>query len=65
MPAAQIIALATTAVVASAIAAYFAYYTVKYGKDASTPLESWITARRHRDSLDKELAKILGDKESS
>jgi len=49
---------ALLAVGAVATAVYYSHYTWKHGADALTPLEAWLVARKHRDALDRELAKI-------
>jgi len=47
-------------VLAAGTAAYVAYYAMRYGEDAITPLEAAIRARHHaRRTLDTELDKIL------
>ena len=58
-----ILCLGVTAA-ATATVIYTAWYAHKYGPKARTPLEAAVTARRHRKSLDTELAKILGPTES-
>lgn len=43
-----------------AVVAYVAYYAKKYGRDAVTPPESWLRARRECRDIDRELSKLLG-----
>jgi hypothetical protein len=47
-----------TGVIVIAYAAYYVRYVIKHGPAARTPLEAWITARRERKTLDRELERV-------